>query len=136
MQWTLSEHKSRTTLKAWKDNFMCFLSQEEIFMPFLQPGITWGKKTKKNSFRAFTGSDAATKTTVLELMLLRIAVFTPVLSRHTVKNSTSLNSIRDSLCLYYELGNYGELNISLAQSSRQQSCKLYPGPSQTALVPQ
>ena len=34
MQWTLSEHESQATLKAWKDNLMCFLSQEEIFRPF------------------------------------------------------------------------------------------------------
>ena len=137
MQWTLSEHESQTTLKAWKDNLMCFLSQEEIFRPFLLPGVTWGKKTKRNPFRGFTGPDAASKTTILELILLRIAVFAPVLSRHTVvKNSTSLNSIWDSLCLYYGLDNFSEPNISLAQSSHQQSYKLYSGLSQTAPVPQ
>ena len=137
MQWTLSEHESQATLKAWKDNLMCFLSQEEIFRPFLLPGVTWGKKTKRNPFRGFTGSDAASKATVLELILLRIAVFAPVLSRHTVvKNSASLNSIWDSLCLYYGLDNFSEPNISLAQSSHQQSYKLYSGLSQTAPVPQ
>ena len=72
-----------------------------------------------------------------ELILLRIAVFAPVLSRHTiVKNSTSLNSIWDSLCLYYGLDNLSEPNILLAQSSHQQSCKLYSGPSQIAPAPQ
>ena len=137
MQWTLSEHESQATLKAWKDNLMCFLSQEEIFRPFLLPGVTWGKKTKRNPFRSFTGSDAASKTTILELILLRIAVFAPVLSRHTiVKNSTSLNSIWDSLCLYYGLDNFSEPNIFLAQSSHQESCKLYSGHSQAAPVPQ
>ena len=137
MQWTLSEQESQTTLKAWKDNLMCFLSQEEIFRRFLLPGVTWGKKTKRNPFRGFTGSDAASKTTILELILLRIAVFAPVLSRHTViKNSTSLNSIWDSLCLYYGLDNFSEPNISLAQYSHQQSCKLYSKPFQTAPVPQ
>ena len=137
MQWTLLEHESQTTLKAWKDNLMCFLSQEEMFTPFLLPGVTWGKKTKRNPFRSFTGSDAASKTTILELILLRIAVFAPVLSRHTVvKNSMSLNSIWDSLCLYYGLDNFSEPNISLAQSSHQQSCKLYSGHSQAAPVPQ
>ena len=137
MQWTLSEHESQATLKAWRDNLMCFLSQEEIFRPFLLPGVTWGKKTKRNPFRSFTGSDAASKTTILELILLRIAVFAPVLSRHTiVKNSTSLNCIWDSLCLYYGLDNFSEPNVSLAQSSHQQSCKLYSGQYQTAPVPQ
>ena len=47
MQWTLSEHESQTTLKAWKDNLMCFLSQEEIFRPFLLPGVTWAKKDQE-----------------------------------------------------------------------------------------
>ena len=60
-----------------------------------------------------------------------------MLSCHTiVKNSTSLNSIWDSLCLYYGLDNFSEPNISLAQSSHQQSCKLYSGHSQAAPVPQ
>ena len=115
---------------------MCFLSQEQIFRPFFTTWCYMGKKTKSNPFRGFTGSNAASQTTILELILLRIAVFTPVLSRHTVvKNSTSLNSIWDSLCLYYGLDNFIE-PISLAQSSHQQSCKLYSKPFQTAPVPQ
>ena len=69
------------------------VSQEEIFAPFLQPDTTWGKKTRKNECRCFTGPDAANKSAILELMLLRIATFAPAVVRHTiVKNSTSLDS--------------------------------------------
>ena len=81
-QWTLSEHESSTTLEAWKTNLMHNLSTEEAFLPFLEPNATWKKKTKNSPLRGFTEPDASEKTTILELMLLRITGFAPVLSRH------------------------------------------------------
>ena len=134
MQWTLSEHESRTTLENWKTHLMYTLSTEEIFSPFLLPNATWGKKTKNCPFRGFTGPDASEKTTILELMLLRIAMFAPVLSRQTVvKNSTSLSSIWEALQLYYGVDNCCDSTISLSQSSalHQPSYRSCSEPSQT-----
>ena len=135
-QWTLSEHESSTTLEAWKTNLMHSLSTEEAFSPFLQPNATWKKKTKKNPLRGFTGPDASEKTTILELMLLRITGFAPVLSRQTiVKNSTSLNCIWEALQLYYGIDSCHDPNICLSQSStpHQPSYRSYSEPSQIAI---
>ena len=136
-QWTLSEHESSTTLEAWKTNLMQSLSTEEAFSPFLQPNATWKKKTKKDPLRGFTGPDASEKTTILELMLLRITGFAPVLSRQTiVKNSTSLNYIWEALELYYGIDNCHDPNICLSQSStpHQPSHRSHSEPSQTTLL--
>ena len=113
------------------------LSTEEAFSPFLQPNATWKKKTKKNPLRGFTGPDASEKTTILELMLLRITGFAPVLSRQTiVKNSTSLNYIWEALELYYGIDNCHDPNICLSQSStpHQPSHRSHSEPSQTTLL--
>ena len=136
MQWTLSEHESSTTLENWKTHLMCTLSTEEIFSPFLQPNATWRRKTKNCPFRGFTGPDASEKTTILELMLLRIAMFAPVLSRHTiVKNSISLDSIWKALHLYYGIDSCSHPAICLSQFStpHQPSYRPCSEPSQTAL---
>ena len=102
MQWTLTENESSTTLEAWIDHVICTLSQEEIFTPFLRPDATWGKKTRKSPFRCFTGHDAANRSTIHELMLQRIAMCAPAVFYHTiVKNSTSLDSIWQTMKLYY-----------------------------------
>ena len=83
MQWTLTENESSTTLEAWIEHVICTLSQEEIFTPFLRPDATWGKKTRKSPFRCFTGPDAANRSTILELMLQRIAMCAPAVFYHT-----------------------------------------------------
>ena len=117
-QWTLSEHESSTTLEAWKANLIHTLATEEAFSPFLEPNATWKKKTKKTPLRGFTGPNASAKTTILELMLLRISGFAPVLSRQTVvKNSTSLGSIWKALQLYYGVENCCDSTISPSQLS-------------------
>ena len=134
MQWTLSEHESSTALEAWKTNLMHTLSTEEAFSPFLQPNATWKKKTKNRPLRGFTGPDASEKTTILELMLLQIAGFAPVLSRQTVvKNLTSLSSIWEALQLCYGVDDCCDSTSSLSQSSalHQPSCRSYSEPSQT-----
>ena len=105
-QWTLSEHESSTTLEACKTNLMHSLATEEAFSPFLQPNAAWKKKTKKSPLRGFTGPDVSEKTTILELMLLRITGFAPVLSRQTiVRSSTSFDCIWEALELYNGIDN-------------------------------
>ena len=133
-QWTLSEHESSTTLEAWKANLIHTLATEEAFSPFLEPNATWKKKTKKTPLRGFTGPKASEKTTILELMLLRISGFAPVLSRQTVvKNSTSLGSIWKALQLYYGVENCCDSTISPSQLSalHQPSYRSCSEPSQT-----
>ena len=124
MQWTLTENESSTTLKAWIDHVVCTLSQEEIFTPFLRPDATWGKKTRKSPFRCFTGPDAANRSTILELMLQRIAMCAPAVFYHTiVKNSTSLDSIWQTMKLYYGINDNTKPAVCLSPSNApHQNC--------------
>ena len=124
MQRTLTENESSTTLEAWIDHVICTLSEEEIFTPFLRPDATWGKKTRKSPFRCFTGSDAANRSTILELMLQRIAMCAPAVFYHTiVKNSTSLDSIWQTMKLYYGINDSTKLAVCLSPSNApHQNC--------------
>ena len=101
-QWSLSENETANTFEAWKNNLVFILSLEDKFTPFLQPDASWGKKTKTNLSRGFTGKSAANRAATLDLMLGQIANFVPVISRNTIiKNSTSLKTIWDAIRLYY-----------------------------------
>ena len=124
MQWTLTENESSTTLEAWIDHVICTLSQEEIFTPFLRPDATWGKKARKSPFRCFTGHDAANRSTILELMLQRIAMCAPAVFYHTiVKNSTSLDSIWQTMKLYYGINDSTKPAVCLSPSNApHQNC--------------
>ena len=100
--WALTEYESITSFESWKSNIEFILGLEEKFQPFLQPNVTWRRYTKNCKNRGFTGQNAATKASNLELMLGQIANFAPVISRGTiVKNSTSLTSIWEAIRLYY-----------------------------------
>ena len=103
-QWTLTEYESATTLETWRVNLMSILSLEEAFEPYLRRDVIWGRKTKTNPFRGFSGADAEQQVSALETMLGLIANYAPIVSRGTiVKNSTSLNAIHvwKVLHLYY-----------------------------------
>ena len=81
---------------------MSILSLEEAFEPFLKPDVIWGRKTKTSRFRGFRGTDAAHQVATLETMFGLIANYAPLVSCGTiVKNSTSLKSVWNILCLYY-----------------------------------
>ena len=101
-QWTLTEYESATTLETWRINLLSILSLEVAFEPFLRRDVIWGRKTKTNPFRGFSGADAEQQVSALETMLGLIANYAPIVSRGTiVKNSTSLNAIWKVLHLYY-----------------------------------
>ena len=101
-QWTLTEYESATTLETWRINLMSVLSLEVAFEPFLRRDVIWGRKTKTNPFRGFSGADAEQHVSALETMLGLIANYAPIVSRGSiVKNSTSLNAIWKVLHLYY-----------------------------------
>ena len=92
-QWTLTEYESATTLETWRINLMSILSLEEAVESYLRHDVIWGRKTKTNPFRGFSGADAE-QVSALETMLGLIANYAPIVSRGTiVKNSTSLNAI-------------------------------------------
>ena len=100
-QWTLTEYESATTLETWRINLMSILSLEEAFKPYLRRDVIWGRKTKTNPFRGFSGADAEQQVSTLETMLGLIANYAPIVSRGTiVRNSTSLNAIW-KVHLYY-----------------------------------
>ena len=107
-QWSLTENETVNTFEAWKNNLVFILSLEDKFAPFLQPDASWGKKTKSNLSRGFTGKSAANRAATLDLMLGQIANFAPVISRNTIiKNSTSLKTIWDAIRLYYGIQSNG-----------------------------
>jgi hypothetical protein len=101
-QWVLTEDESVESLRSWRDHLLIILAHEECFAPFLTTDATWSRKSRNNTFRGFTGPDAANLAARLELMLGLIATAAPVLSRHTIiKTSTSLASIWEALWRYY-----------------------------------
>ena len=119
-QWSLTENETANTFEAWKNNLVFILSLEDKFTPFLQPDASWGKKTKTNLSRGFTGKSATNRAATLDLMLGQIANFAPVISRNTIiKNSTSLKTIWDAIRLYYGIQSNGArfLDFVTIQSS-------------------
>ena len=74
---TLTEYESATTLETWRINLMSILSLEEAFKPYLRRDVIWGRKTKTNPFRGFSGADAEQQVSALETMLGLIANYAP-----------------------------------------------------------
>ena len=84
-QWCLTRDETLSSFQAWKQNLLYILSLDLNFKPFLEPGVTWTKKTSANPTRGLTsdGYDipkrqrrtANEKTADLHLMLGQIANF-------------------------------------------------------------
>lgn len=111
-QWPLTKNETITSFEAWRQNLQYTLSLDANFAPFLVDGFTWLKKTPATRLRGLQndGEDVAEnirrtaeqKVTHLELLLGQIANFCPVVSKNTiVKNSTSVNSIWQSIRQHY-----------------------------------
>ena len=111
-QWCLSKNETVNSFENWKQNLQYTLALDPNFAPFLKDGFDWEKKTKTSPLRGMTddGEDvpeaqrhtAHQKCTMLELMLGQIANYCPVISRTTiVKNSTSINSIWQTIRLHF-----------------------------------
>ncbi|KAK3100661.1 hypothetical protein FSP39_023313 [Pinctada imbricata] len=117
-QWQLTKNETITSFEAWRQNLQYILSLDANFASFLVNGFTWLKKTPITPLRGLTDDGepvpeaqrrtAAQKVMHLELMLGQIANFCPIVSRNTiVKNSTSVNSIWQSIRLHYGLQSTG-----------------------------
>ena len=111
-QWSLTKNETITSFEAWRQNLQYTLSLDANFASFLVNGFTWLKKTPATPLRGLTNDGepvpeakrrtAAQKVMHLELMFGQIANFCPIVSRNTiVKNSTSVNSIWQSIPLHY-----------------------------------
>ncbi|VDI10897.1 G protein-coupled receptor 125 [Mytilus galloprovincialis] len=111
-QWSLSKVETITSFEDWRQNLQYTLSLDQNFAAFLVDGFTWLKKTNANPLRGIVDDGeavaeanrrtAAQKCTHLDLMLGQIANYCPIISRNTIiKNSTSINSIWQSIRLHY-----------------------------------
>ena len=125
-QWTLTKTETINSFENWRQNLQYILSLDANFAVFIDPSVTWLKKTKANNNRRFTddGSSvpsgnrrtAVQKATHLEMMLGQIANYCPIISRNTiVKNSTSLNSIWQAIRAHFGFQTSGSHFLDLAE---------------------
>ena len=124
-QWCLTRDETLSSFQAWKQNLLYILSLDLNFKPFLEPGVTWTKKTSANPTRGLTsdGYDipkrqrrtANEKAADLHLMLGQIANFCPIIARNTFeKNSTSLNDIWQAIRIHFGFQTIGSHFLDLA----------------------
>lgn len=125
-QWTLTKTETITTFENWKSNLVYTLSLDPNFAKFLVEGLTWEKKSNILPLRGFIDDTEAIpaanrltglqKVVHLELMLGQIANFCPILSRNTfLKNSTSINSIWQSIRLHFGFQSSGSHFLDFAE---------------------
>ena len=123
-QWSLTKQETITSFEAWRQNLRYTLSLDPNFAGILVDDVTWLKKTNAQPLRGFQydGEDvaevnrrtAAQKCTHLELMLSKIAIYCPVISRNTiVKSSTSIKSIWQSIRSHYGFQSTGVISWTL-----------------------
>ena len=126
-QWALTRHETITSFESWRQNLEYTLSLDSSFSPYLQPGVTWKKKTRENPLRGFEDDEddvpapkrltAVQKSATLDLMLGQIANFCPVISRNTItKLSTSLGEIWQNIRLHYGFQTSGSHFIRLGNA--------------------
>ena len=97
-QWCLTRDETLSSFQAWKQNLLYILSLDLNFKPFLEPGVTWTKKTSANPTRGLTsdGNDiqkrqrrtANEKAADLHLMLGQIANFCLIIARNTFEKNS------------------------------------------------
>ena len=133
-QWSLTKQETITSFEAWRQNLQYILSLDRNFAGFLADGMTWLKKSPGSPRRGLQDDPdsvpqasrrtAQQKCTHLELMLGQIANYCPVISRNTiVKNSTSMSSIWQAICLHFGFQSTGAHfldfnNITFASAER------------------
>ena len=135
----LTESESLQSFEAWRQNLCYQLKSDENFRPLFNNGVTWTRKTKRDASRGFvddtaeTVTDAAKRKTanqkaeILDLLLEQIANFAPIVSRRAIVNdSTSLNSVWQTLRLHYGFhstgGNFIDfININLRPDERPET---------------
>ena len=110
-QWALASDATVNSYEAWKNNLIFTLSLDSINTQFLKDNATWGKLTKANPDRGFTGDDttveqskrltASQKASALNLMLGQIANYSPINRNTIVKNSTCLNDVWKAIRQHY-----------------------------------
>ena len=125
-QWVLTKTETVNSFESWKQNLGYILSLDNNFAPFLDPNVTWQKKTRNNTSRGFTDDPQTIpeerrrtvlqKVTHLELMLGQIANYCPVISRNTIiKSSTSIASIWQSIRAHYGFQSTGSHFLDLSE---------------------
>ena len=129
-QWSLTKSETVNSFESWKQNLNYILSLDNNFAPFLDPSVTWTKKSRTNTNRGFTDDDeqipstvrrtAIQKVTHLEMMLGQIANYCPVISRNTIiKNSISITSIWQSIRAHFGFQSTGSHFLDLAEVKLQ-----------------
>ena len=120
-QWVLKENETITSYESWKQNLIFTLSLQNKFLPFLEEGCTWKKKTTADPYRGFVNDEAGDssrtrqeKTSLLELMLGQIANFCPISRNIIVKRSTSLNDVWQQIRQYYGFQSTGAQFLALS----------------------
>ena len=114
-QWTLSENETLNSFEAWKNNLLFSLQLDNRFTAFLANDFTWNKKSRNAAdTRGLTadagenGLTAAQKCIYLEMLLGQVANFAPIISRRQIINdSTSINSVWQTIKLHYSLNTTG-----------------------------
>ena len=120
------KNETANSIEVWKDNLIFILIEDTRFANFLQPDIKWTKKSKAKPKRGLTDDDysvsegsrltVAQKVVILEHMLGQIANYCPINSRSTiVKNSTSLEYIRQAIRLHFGLQHTGAQFLDFAK---------------------
>ena len=124
-QWCLTKIETVNTFENWKQNLQYSLSLDGNFAPYLVEGTQWLKKSRSTPYRGFQDDpetvpaaqrrSKSQKVNMLELMLGQIANYCPVSSRSTiVKNSTSMDSIWQTIRLHYGFQSTGAHFIDFA----------------------
>ena len=119
-QWSLTKQEMIMSLEAWRQNLHYILFLDRNFAGFLADGVTWLKKSHSSprcglqddpeSVPQASCRTAQQKCIHLELMLGQIANYCPVISCNTiVKNSTSMSSICQAICLHFGFQSTGAL---------------------------
>ena len=132
--WPLETTETVTSFERWRSNLVYNIRQDECFAPFTN--MSWNKFTKKadNKYRGLVADTDATqpvkakqksqeaKLAALELRLEMIANWAPIVSRLSIlRNSTSLDSIWQSIRAHYGFQTSGAYFIDLADIKLQQS---------------
>lgn len=140
-QWCLTKVETVKSYENWRQNLLYTLSLDPNYLPYLEDGANWGKKTRANvPHWNFVDDDEnvpeanrktrAQKIRTLELMLGQIANYTPIISRSTiVNNSTTLRDIWQIIRLHYGFQSIGAhfldfTNIQLQPNERPED--LFP----------
>ena len=81
------------TYKEWRIGLLCHLHNEEAFHPFLSTNFKWKKHSRSNPLRGlgeiYDHTTAEQMTALLEIFLLQIAEYCPIISCLSIVRSTT-----------------------------------------------